>query len=155
MSFDFKQTFLAKADKRISNKRMLLEGLARCIQNKACTTCRFGKEVNIPGWGADIDCACGINVVSNPMNPPCGKYRTKTSLAGLTQKLLKEISEGRGYARLERCPYCGNKNARLDLDPWNGLWSVECDVYACDRMSVEYFQTADEAIEEWNRGAAE
>lgn len=54
--------------------------------------------------------------------------------------------------KLIPCPFCGNKDVHLNIEPWSGFWFVECNVYACNRTSVPMFETKEEAIEAWNKG---
>ena len=53
---------------------------------------------------------------------------------------------------LKPCPYCGNKKVILLYDPLVKGYFVECNLYACNRIYVDYFETAEDAVESWNRG---
>lgn len=53
---------------------------------------------------------------------------------------------------LEECPWCGNKEVFLDGDRSSGepLYYVDYPTWACNRLQVDFYETPEEAIEEWN-----
>lgn len=50
--------------------------------------------------------------------------------------------------KLKPCPYCGNENVELKM--CGAGYYVECDIYACNRLSYAIFPRAIEAVEAWN-----
>lgn len=57
-----------------------------------------------------------------------------------------------GVAMLKHCPYCGNTNVKLKADYMGEKvrYYIDCEVYACNRVQVQYYDTPKEAIEAWN-----
>lgn len=56
------------------------------------------------------------------------------------------------FRKLKKCPYCGNE---VRLMNHGGLYYVSCNRYACDRVIVTYYDSADKAVTGWNECEAE
>lgn len=50
---------------------------------------------------------------------------------------------------LKPCPFCHNPDVKLRQRP-DGLYYVECNIYACSRPYSKCFYDKDECIKDWN-----
>lgn len=50
---------------------------------------------------------------------------------------------------LKPCPLCRNPNVKIRRLP-EGLYYVDCEMYACSRSYIKCFYDKDECIKDWN-----
>lgn len=75
----------------------------------------------------------------------------------ITKEKLQGLNDIRRKTRemkpvLGECPWCGNKEVFLDVDISSGepLYYVDCQIWDCNRIQVDFYETPEEAIEAWN-----